>query len=255
MSNTETRNTLFYLLGVLVLAGLLLFLVGRFGESGFGFLRSTSVATLTYDAPREGVLEEGVDYRARFTTNFGVFEYNLLESAAPETVNNFVFLSQEGYYDGVLFHRVVQDFIIQSGSRLSLDSNPNNDGLGGPGYRFADEMNWDAMNLTAAQREELEAAGWVPVPGLSSRRLGKYTLAMANAGPGTNGSQFFIVTAEDDSESIEALQGRHTVFGELVSGADIIDRINSVAVDLPGSSSPRPLEPLRIESIEIFSAT
>jgi cyclophilin family peptidyl-prolyl cis-trans isomerase len=129
----------------------------------------------------EDVLQEDVDYYAIFCTSKGAVVVNLLEDETPVTVNNFVFLAQQGYYNNTHFHRVIPDFMAQGGD-------PTNTGTGGPGYQFQDEI-----------REELT----FDRPGL---------LAMANAGPGTNGSQFFITTAETPW-----LDGNHTIFGTVIS--------------------------------------
>lgn len=139
--------------------------------------------TRSYQQP-EQVLEDGVDYYAIFCTSAGAIYVDLFETETPETVNNFVFLAQEGYYNNTNFHRVIQEFMAQAGD-------PTNTGTGGPGYQFADEILDD----------------------LTFDRAG--LLAMANAGPGTNGSQFFITTAATDW-----LNGAHTIFGEVVTGYD-----------------------------------
>ena len=123
--------------------------------------------------------------KVKFTTNKGVININLLPEKSPVTVASFVNLVKHGYYDGLKFHRVIEDFMAQGGD-------PTGTGMGGPGYRFEDEVN-NGLNFS--------------VPG---------KLAMANAGPGTNGSQFFITTVPT-----EWLNGNHTIFGEAVSDADI----------------------------------
>ena len=123
--------------------------------------------------------------KVKFTTNKGVININLLPEKSPGTVASFVNLVKHGYYDGLKFHRVIEDFMAQGGD-------PTGTGMGGPGYRFEDEVN-NGLNFS--------------VPG---------KLAMANAGPGTNGSQFFITTVPT-----EWLNGNHTIFGEAVSDADI----------------------------------
>ena len=143
-------------------------------------------------------------------TSEGPVELELFPDDAPKTVENFTKLAGEGYYDGITFHRVIPDFMIQGGC-------PRGDGTGGPGYEFEDEFN--------------------------EHRVVRGALAMANAGPNTNGSQFFIVTAADASW----LDGKHTVFGRVVSGQDVVDRISLVARD----GADRPLEPVLIESIEL----
>jgi cyclophilin family peptidyl-prolyl cis-trans isomerase len=149
---------------------------------------------------------------ATLTTNHGPIGVELFDADAPETVANFVKLSQAGFYDGVIFHRVIPDFMIQGGD-------PTGTGSGGPGYTFADEIN--------------------------DHRIERGALAMANAGPNTNGSQFFIVTAE----ACPWLDGHHTVFGRVTSGMDVVQAIEATATD----RGDRPLDEVRIESV-VFDA-
>jgi cyclophilin family peptidyl-prolyl cis-trans isomerase len=147
---------------------------------------------------------------AVMTTSEGTIEIELFDDDAPTTVSNFTKLAGDGYYDGLTFHRVIPDFMIQGGC-------PRGDGTGGPGYTFEDESN-----------EHPVARGY---------------LAMANAGPNTNGSQFFIVT----TEAAPWLNGKHTVFGRVTSGQDVADRISTVERD----ARDRPVEPVVIESLTI----
>lgn len=138
--------------------------------------------------------------QATLHTSEGAIELELYPDDAPKTVENFTRLVGEGYYDGLAFHRVIPDFMVQGGC-------PRGDGTGGPGYTFADELNQQLVTRGA--------------------------LAMANAGPNTNGSQFFIVTAE----ACPWLDGKHTVFGRVVTGLDVVDRISNV--DRDGRDRPR----------------
>ncbi len=147
---------------------------------------------------------------ARLETSKGPITIELFASDAPRTVENFERLSGEGFYDGLVFHRVIEDFMIQGGC-------PRGDGTGGPGYTFADEPN--------------------------DHRVVRGALAMANAGPDTNGSQFFIVTADE----CPWLDGKHTVFGRVVDGMDVVDAISRVPVD----GRDRPLEDVVIDRVEI----
>ena len=140
-------------------------------------------------AEAERVLEPGVDYRAIFCTSAGAIYVDLFEKLTPITVNNFVFLAGQGYYDSTTFHRVIPDFMAQGGD-------PTGTGRGGPGYQFKDE----------------------PVGFLTFDRPG--LLAMANAGPGTNGSQFFITTA-----ATPHLNYKHTIFGDVLVGQDVVESI------------------------------
>jgi peptidyl-prolyl cis-trans isomerase B (cyclophilin B) len=143
-------------------------------------------------------------------TTQGPIELELFDDEAPKTVENFRKLATDGFYDGVIFHRVIRDFMIQGGD-------PDGTGMGGPGYTFEDEIN--------------------------QHKIVRGAIAMANAGPNTNGSQFFIVT----TGAAPWLDGKHTVFGEVSSGMETVDAIES----LPTDSGDRPLEPPRIESIEL----
>ncbi|HVC86053.1 MAG TPA: peptidylprolyl isomerase, partial [Gaiellaceae bacterium] len=134
----------------------------------------------------------------------------LFDAAAPKTVENFKKLAQDGFYDGIIFHRVIEDFMIQGGD-------PTGTGSGGPGYQFEDEFN--------------------------DNRVERGALAMANAGPNTNGSQFFIVTAD----ACSWLDGKHTVFGRVTAGMDVVDTISQV--DTVGGDRPR--TDVRIETISL----
>lgn len=148
--------------------------------------------------------------RAVLHTTEGSIELELFPADAPKAVASFTTLASEGFYDGVSFHRVIPDFMIQGGC-------PRGDGSGGPGYTFEDEPN--------------------------DHRVERGALAMANAGPDTNGSQFFIVTAA----ACPWLDGKHTVFGRVVSGQDVVDRISRVERD----ARDRPLEPVLMESVTL----
>jgi peptidyl-prolyl cis-trans isomerase B (cyclophilin B) len=148
--------------------------------------------------------------QATMHTTHGTIELELFDDDAPKTVENFRKLAGDGFYDGLTFHRVIRDFMIQGGCPLGT-------GTGGPGYTFEDEFN--------------------------DHKVVRGALAMANAGPNTNGSQFFIVT----TESAPWLDGKHTVFGEVTGGMDTVDAIEGVQTD----GSDRPQEPAGIERVEL----
>ena len=156
--------------------------------------------------------------KATISTTKGDIELELFNTLAPNTVNNFTTLAQEGFYDGVKFHRVIQGFMIQTGDPLSKDEESVDMwGTGGPGYTFEDEIH--AQN---------------------NNDIG--TISMANAGPNTNGSQFFINTAANNF-----LDPKHTVFGKVVEGMEIVQAIESVDT-LPND---RPIEHVEITSINV----
>ncbi len=161
-----------------------------------------------YQAPPAMAIDRGKRYSAVIETTAGTLTADLFASEVPNTVNNFVFLAREGFYDGVIFHRVIEGFMIQGGD-------PTGTGRGGPGYKFADE----------------------PV----TRSYTRGTLAMANAGPNTNGSQFFVMHAD------YRLPPNYTIFGKLTAGEDVIDTIATART----GSQDRPVEPVSITSVTI----
>ena len=147
---------------------------------------------------------------ATLQTSAGAVELELFDADAPKTVENFRRLAGEGFYDGLIFHRVIPDFMVQGGC-------PEGTGRGGPGYTFEDEIN--------------------------DHKIVRGALAMANAGPDTNGSQFFIVTAE----AAPWLDGKHTVFGRVSAGMEAVDAIEATPTD----PADRPTEPQTIERVEL----
>jgi cyclophilin family peptidyl-prolyl cis-trans isomerase len=150
-------------------------------------------------------------YTATIRTSEGEIVVDLLAREAPRTVNNFVFLARKGFYDGVIFHRTIRGFMVQTGD-------PTGTGRGGPGYRFQDEK--------------------------VNRRYTRGIVAMANSGPNTNGSQFFIMHGE------AGLPPNYTIFGEVTDGLEVVDTI-ATAPTRPGGEGSQPLNPSRIESVRI----
>jgi peptidyl-prolyl cis-trans isomerase B (cyclophilin B) len=147
---------------------------------------------------------------ATLHTNHGAIAIELFDDDAPKTVANFLKLARDGFYKGVIFHRVIPDFMIQGGD-------PTGTGSGGPGYQFEDEFN--------------------------DNKIVRGALAMANAGPNTNGSQFFIVT----TEAASWLDGKHTVFGRVTDGMDVVDTISALETD----ARDRPREDVVIERVDV----
>ena len=154
-------------------------------------------------------------------TSKGAITLELYGEAAPKTVENFIKLTKEGFYDGTKFHRVIPVFMIQGGDPNSKDDDPSNDGQGGPGYDFADETNPRSLGLSDAEIAELKGEGYAYTYDVQSLPVDPGYLAMANRGPNTNGSQFFIVTQSPQRH----LYGKHTVFGKVVSGMEVVGKI------------------------------
>lgn len=167
--------------------------------------------TKQYQSAPPMAIDPAKRYTATIETSAGTMVADLFTDDAPKTVNNFVFLAGEGFYDGVIFHRTIKGFMIQGGD-------PTGTGRGGPGYKFEDE----------------------PV----KRRYARGTLAMANAGPNTNGSQFFVMHAD------YGLPPNYTIFGKLTSGEEVVDAIATA----PAGAQDRPHDPVSITSVTITEA-
>ncbi len=169
---------------------------------------------------------------ATIKTDKGDIVLALDHNAAPKTVDNFVKLANEHFYDGTTFHRVIADFMIQGGDPLSKDSDPSNDGTGGPGYKFDDEINPRSLGVAEDVIKSYEAQGYKYNYDLQSIKIDPGVIAMANSGPNTNGSQFFIVTTQPQAH----LYGKHTGFGRVTTGMDVVlkiaqgDKINSIQI-------------------------
>jgi len=151
-------------------------------------------------------------------TDKGNIKLELFTDDAPKTVENFVKLASENFYNEIKFHRVISNFMIQGGDPLSKDDDPSDDGTGGPGYAFEDEMNPISLGLDEMTIQRYEERGYNYDYNLNSHKMEVGVLAMANSGPNTNGSQFFIVTESAQPH----LDGLHTVFGKVIEGMKIV---------------------------------
>ncbi len=152
----------------------------------------------------------------KISTGKGDINLELYPKVAPKTVANFVKLSQDGFYNGIKFHRVIADFMIQGGDPLSKNNDPRV-GSGGPGYKFEDEINPKSLGVSASVIAQLEVSGYRYDYDLESLPVDVGSIAMANSGPNTNGSQFFIVTYSPQPH----LNGKHTVFGKVTDDASL----------------------------------
>ncbi len=200
----------------LPLGGFLVLIILAFLASGsdFDFLDSSldSLDNTGSFTEAEYILETGIDYSAIIKTTYGDIEIDLFEDETPISVNNFVFLATNNFYDGLTFHKVIKDFIIQTGD-------PDADSTGDAGYLYSDIV--------------------------TDREMDEYSVAMANAGDlNSNGSQFFIVCGDAD---VSDINGEYTVFGEVTSGTSIVDSICGVSVD----DNYKPINDIKIESVQI----
>lgn len=246
----EENQIWLYLVGIIVMFIILVFVTinymipiifggGNFDEDGL------------FEQAPEFTIETDFDYTGTIETTEGTIEFDLYESAAPINVNNFVYLSEENYYDGTEFYRIIPGVLFQGGTRATRNNNPADDATGGPGYIIDDEINWDSLNLSNSKRNQLISEGYTSTPNLSSRPVERYSIAMANGGPDTNGSQFFIVFGNSDDDRTQYLNGRFTVIGKVTNGFDTVNTIaNSIIVDR-ASSIARPENPVQVREINI----
>ena len=181
------------------------------GSSDSTTTAAEAAAAKSWSAPPAMTIDPKSTYTADMTTSEGDIQIRLDPAAAPKTVNNFVFLAREGFYDGLTFHRVIPDFVIQGGD-------PEGTGSGGPGYSFEDEL-----------------------PEEGRYQVG--SVAMANAGPNTNGSQFFIIVGDQGVQ----LPAAYSLFGKVTKGQDVAEKISTMAA--PGTETPEP--PVTIETVTI----
>jgi cyclophilin family peptidyl-prolyl cis-trans isomerase len=165
------------------------------------------VKSLKWSSAPAMTIDTSKTYTATVDTSLGSFKIQLFANETPKTVNNFVFLANQGFYEGIIFHRVIRSFMIQTGD-------PTGTGSGDPGYKFADELP-------------------------PKHPYSQYMVAMANSGPNTNGSQFFICTVDDSAN----LSPSYTLFGQVVEGMDVIQKIAAVQVG-PGNSDSQPSRPV-----------
>ena len=195
----------------IVLLGVTLFAIGCAGQA------VPSPKSMKWSTPPAMTIDKTKTYYATLDTTLGAFKIQLFASETPITVNNFIFLSKQGYYNGVIFHRIIKSFMIQTGD-------PTGTGSGSPGYRFNDEL---------PVKHQYE-------PGI---------VAMANSGANTNGSQFFVCTGED-SRNLNSMPN-YTQFGIVVEGMDVVQKIASVPVVSNGYEVSKPVNPPAIKSISI----
>jgi cyclophilin family peptidyl-prolyl cis-trans isomerase len=174
----------------------------------------SAAATSTNPGSQTATAPNPKTHMITIETNYGNITFQTYDSDAPNTVKNFVTLSNKGFYDGLTFHRVIKGFMIQGGD-------PNGNGTGGPGYSFADELNPDTASYKAGYK--------------------KGVVAMANSGPNTNGSQFFIMTAD------YPLPNNYTIFGKVVSGQEVVDKI----ANLQTGANDKPVSPVVMKKVTV----
>jgi cyclophilin family peptidyl-prolyl cis-trans isomerase len=251
----QNREFWLYFIGVI----LLFFFI--FGVLQGGYLRNSYTFSSfpfnlftdsSVEIEKPGIqLDQSVDYYAIIRTSKGNITVDLFEENAPNTVSNFIHLANKGYYHYLYFHRLIPGLLLQGGSGNSKNIDQSDDQFGGPGYTIPDEINWESLNYTTSFKNVLKKEGYESVDTIQSIKMGKYSLAMAGDSPDSSGSQFFIVLAENNDPRLNDLEGRHTVFGHVIGGFDIINEINIMPLETSKTLDPRPLN-LSLFDIEVF---
>ncbi len=195
-------------------------------------------------------IDPALDYKFKIITTEGEMLFNLYEKSAPINVNNISRLSNRNYYNNTLLHRIIPNTLVQGGDPNSKEETAKL-GLGGPRYVVEDEINLSTLNLTEEQLNNRINEGFSLNLDTTSVAIKRYSLAMANDGPNTNGSQFFIVFNNISDEDLAKLNGRFTVIGELISGFDIIDKISQTET-VEQDNYLKPMKDIRIVTTQVY---
>lgn len=210
----DNKKILLLALGLLVASVLGLYLTKDGGLLSMNQNISDLTNTKKFSAPGQ-VLQSGIDYKVILKTSVGDITIDLLEKETPVTVNSFLFLTENRYYENMIFHRVIKDFVIQTGD-------PTGTGTGGPGYYIDNEI--------------------------TDRKYGKYVVGMANAGADTNGSQFFITSGNISTSNAQYMDGKYTIFGVVESGFAVVDSIEKVETD----EDDKPVNNVTLVAVQIL---
>lgn len=248
----EENQIFLYLIGILIAFGIFI----AAGQN----LTVTKILTMgrIFNNPDDlfataptNTLETDKNYIAIFNTSKGSFTVDLYEKNAPNNVNNFVYLSNNNYYTGTTFHRLVPHVLIQGGDRNTLDDDLSNDGRGRAGYVLNDEINLSLLPLSQEQKDTLIRNGLKENATVVTPPSKQYMLFMANDGYDTVSTQFFITLADSSNNIHTYFNGKFTPIGEVTDGTSILISINSVPVDDPNSDFARPLENIVLQNIAI----
>lgn len=247
----EERRIWIYLVGIAIFFGIIILFGRDVVLPIFQGRRNTQITAIRVSKP-DFTLIENRDYKAKIETNLGEITIDLYENNAPSNVNNFIYLSNNDYYDGTLFHRLFPDFLIQGGDRNTLGTDKSTYGKGRPNYFIEDEINWDSLDLNQETRDRLISLGYSTNDKVKSIPFKQYSVAIANNGSGTNSSQFFIVIAESSDPRINSLNGYFTNIGEVLEGFEVIESIKKIEVDTSNPNVPMPKSEIRVNNIAIF---
>lgn len=246
----EDRRIWLYLVGIVIFFGVLILFAQ---DTVIPFIQGRRRSNISIDITQpQFSISLQRNYKAKLETSVGDITIDLYENNSPQNVNNFIYLSNNNYYDGVLFHRLFPDFLVQTGDRNTLGTDRSLFGKGRPDYFIEDESNWNSIGLNQTAQDRLISLGYKNNNNVQSVKFKKYSVAMANSGPGTNSSQFFIVISEDNDPRIDSLNGYFTNIGEVIGGFDTIEILNKTEVDSSNPNIPYPKTNIILNNIAIF---
>ena len=250
----EERETWLYFIGIIVMIILLVLFTTNIwipllsGKK----LKDINPASNLREQP-VFTIDTNLDYLANIDTSLGTMTIDLHEKNSPNNVNNFIYLSSIKYYENNLFFRLIPNLLIQAGDPNAGDDNYGDDGYGHPGYVVDDEINFETLNINSNNLKIIESKGYKTNSNVVSENLTELSVAMANVGPNSNSSQFFIVLARKGDSRLEEMNGRFTVIGKVISGLDIIQQMRNTRVNDPNLLSPRPVDDIVIKSVKILT--
>lgn len=247
MFKEENRPWL-YLLGILIMFAIMTVFTLNFL---FPLIRGEKDNIPTLENAPRFVIDLDQDYKAEIITNLGTITVDLYENNAPINVNNFYTLANKDFYDGLKFYRMVPGFLIQGGDPNTRDKEFDDWGKGGPNYVVRDEINLNSLGLTEEEINIRLREGYSNNPEVLTPQFSQYIVAMANDGPDTNGSQFFIILADSDDSRLGKMDGRFTPIGKVTNGFEIVNIIRNIAVNNPDSDKPTPVQDIIINDIVV----
>lgn len=249
----ENRETFSYMIGILIMFIILILFTRDFLIPFFTSGKHNIQIKFISEINQEIIINTNINYFATIRTSLGDITVDLNEKTTPKNVNNFVILANKGFYNGTYFHRIIPNTLVQGGDPNTKDNNRINDGRGNAGYVIRDEINLENSGINQERILELKNLGYLSSTNTANSKLSPLNLAMASAGPNTNSSQFFIVLDNASESILSQMSGKYTIIGSVISGLDVLRKINSVEINGIGTNTPSPKDNIFINSITIFT--
>lgn len=253
----EENQIWLYLIGIIIMFGLLFAGTTNVLVPSFKNSSSLNIFKSNFNTAPKFLINPKLDYYAIIDTNLGSFSIDLFEKNTPSNTNNFIYLANNNYYSNTKFHRLVPKFLLQGGDRNTLNKDPDDDGKGRTGYLINDEINWESLNLDSQKRTILTELGYTNSANIITPKFEKYFIGMANGGPNTNSSQFFILINDMSDDRINQLNGMYTPIGKVIDGFETVDQLSNITVKNSDQNtqaqSSRPSVDIIIQKITVLT--